>query len=278
MTDLTNKSELISCLKSHGLWAKHSLGQNFLVDREALEKIVEAAGLKFDDTVLEVGPGLGVLTRELVQKAKKVIAIELDKKLAEDLSTNARDDKLKVVNADILKTNMPELIGGQKYKVVANIPYYITSKILEFFLTQKNKPESIVMLVQKEVAERICAKPGDMSILALSVQAYGQPEIIDIVPKKSFFPAPEVDSAILKIRIENKEFRIKQEQEKDLFRLFHIGFASKRKTLANNLMAGFHLDKKKALDIIESVGLGENVRAQELSLSQWQELTKGIKK
>lgn len=348
MIDLTNRDGLISYLKSHGLWAKKSLGQNFLVDREALDKIVEAADLTTptpllekegdkEDLVIEIGPGLGVLTEELVNRAGKVTAVELDQKLANLLAENygsvistprgqsgvekssdlhkispppkgsrddkntaearSRDDKLEVINADILKLNIPELVRAEKYKVVANIPYYITSKILELFLTQGNKPESIVLLVQKEVAERICARPGQLSILALSVQAYGQPEIVGIVPKESFFPAPKVDSAILRIKdihpfnchsrldLESKlvdpSLRWDDKEkarddsfcgEKDFFRLVHVGFASKRKTLVNNLAAGYHLDKKKASDIIKSIGLDENIRAQELSLDDWQKL------
>ncbi|MCX6808430.1 MAG: 16S rRNA (adenine(1518)-N(6)/adenine(1519)-N(6))-dimethyltransferase RsmA [Candidatus Berkelbacteria bacterium] len=300
MVDLTDKSQLIIYLKANNLWAKHSLGQNFLISRDVLEKIIQSAELGPNDTVVEVGPGLGALTTELVSRVGKVIAIEKDEKLASILSSvistdqpeprdlskdfssldkssglpaaeAGRNDTLTVLNSDILTVNIPELIGNQKYKVVANIPYYITSKILRLFLESKNKPDVIVMLVQKEVAERICSMPGDMSVLAISIQYYGDPGIIDIVPKESFFPAPEVDSAILRIRIKKEEERIKVD-EKAFFHLVHIGFASKRKTLANNLSAGFHIDKNLAADIIKSIGLNESVRAQELSLDEWSRL------
>ncbi len=269
LIDLTDKDQLNSYLKSKGLWAKQSLGQNFLVDREALENIVDAAELKKEDTVIEVGPGLGTLTEELMLRVGKVIAIEKDDKLSKILADKISDSNFQIQNSDILAVNVPELTGGKPYKVVANIPYYITAKIIKLFLTSENKPEMIVLLVQKEVAERICAKPGQLSILALSVQAFGQPEIVSIVRKDSFFPSPAVDSAILRIRIQNSEFRIQPEDEKELFRLIHIGFASKRKTLVNNLSAGLRIDKNVACDIIKSVGLSENARAQELSLADW---------
>jgi len=292
--ELTDKQQLIGFLKSHGLYTKHSLGQNFLIDHQALAKIIAAADLKSDDCVVEVGPGTGVLTNELVKVAKKVIAIELDAKLADLLRENHTEKNLRIINQDILKVNIPELVDDKSYKVVANIPYYITAKILKLFLTLKSKPEIIVLLVQKEVAERICAKAGQMSILALSVQAYGDPEIISIVKKESFFPSPEVDSAILRIRIRNSNIEARNTKqiqnsnlenskiisdfdiwisdlanEKEFFRLIHVGFASKRKTLVNNLSAGLRIDKKAATDIIKSIGLSENVRAQELGIDQW---------
>jgi 16S rRNA (adenine1518-N6/adenine1519-N6)-dimethyltransferase len=283
--DLTNKTELLEYLKSNSLWAKHGLGQNFLVDRDALNKIIHAADLGQDDLVIEVGPGLGTLTEELIEKAGKVAAVEIDDKLAELLASKYRiavsqptllnhDSKLLVLNSDILKINIPELVGDRKYKVIANIPYYITSKIIKLFLTTPNKPKSIVLLVQKEVAERICAKPGDMSVLALSVQAYGKPEIIGIVPRESFFPSPDVDSAILKISDIN--YVLSETSEDVLFRAIKVGFSSRRKTLVNNLSSGYHIDKKNAADIIKSIGLSENVRAQELSLEEWVSLTKAI--
>ncbi len=307
---MSDKTQLIQYLKSNGLYTKHSLGQNFLVDGEVLDKIVETAEIELEDLVIEVGPGLGVLTQELVGRAGKVIAVEMDDKLAElmskseflmsneisndksskleidkfgfrhfvrNLTFGFRNSVLEVINADILKLNISELTKDHSsYKVVANIPYYITSKILQLFLTLENKPESITLLVQKEVAERICAKPGQMSTLSISVQTYAEPEIVGIVKASSFFPAPKVDSAILKIRITSHESQIMGVDEKDFFRLVHFGFASKRKTLVNNLAAGLHLDKEKSLAIIKSAGLNENIRAQELSIEEWAELTKRV--
>jgi len=362
--DLTNKTELLNYLKQHNLWAKKGLGQNFLVDKSALDKIVEAAEIEENDLIIEVGPGVGTLTSELIKQAGEVVAIEMDEKLVEllgqefkiynlkfkinDKSDNLKKDvissdiaegeesrnllrdpsteftlslsngvgmtkeaigmtilssgmtaqnKLEIINSDILKVNLDEIIGDRKYKVVANIPYYITSKIIELFLTAENKPESIVLLVQKEVAERICAKAGGMSVLSVSVQLYGQPEIVGIVKKESFFPSPKVDSAILKISNINNSFchpelvsgshhnekMLKQVQhdkfmdEKAFFRCVHIGFASRRKTLANNLSSGYRINKKKASDIINAIGLSESVRAQELSIEDWKKLAQEMK-
>ncbi len=295
MTDLTDKQQLLDYLKSNGLWANHGLGQNFLIDREALDKIVAAAEIDSHDCVIEIGPGVGTLTEELVQMAEKVIAVELDEKLVKlldermskseflmpnkssnDQNPNNLKSQLKLINADILRINITELVGERKYKVVANIPYYITSKIIQLFLTTPNKPEEIVLLVQKEVAERICAKPGAMSVLALSVQVFGKPEIIGIVRKESFFPSPKVDSAILRIRTKSQDQRIKPDDEKAFFRVANIGFSAKRKTLANNLSSGYHMDKQAAEDIIKSQGLSENIRAQELSVEDWQNLAHAL--
>jgi 16S rRNA (adenine1518-N6/adenine1519-N6)-dimethyltransferase len=274
-------------LKSNGLWAKHGLGQNFLVNKEVLSSIIEAADIDPDDLIIEVGPGLGTLTQELVQKAERVIGIEKDEKLAgllpgfiknnsDEILKQVQDDtkklNLEVVTGDILDVNIPELVKDQMYKVVANIPYYITSRIIRLFLELPSQPTTIVMLVQKEVAERICAKPGEMSVLALSVQVYGKPEIIEIVKKESFFPAPAVDSAIL--RISYIEYQYPKIPEKDLFRTINIGFAAKRKTLANNLQSGFHVDKIQAEAYIEEIGLKPSARAQELTLDNWADLTK----
>lgn len=304
--DLTDKSQLLTYLKEHGLWAKKGLGQNFLVDRISLEKIVEAAELTHDDFVVEVGPGVGTLTQELVDRAGEVIAIEMDEKLAELLNCSivqllttpkpllgkegnnaamkqSSNEKVKIISADILKLNLNEVIGDRPYKVVANIPYYITSKIIQLFLSREHKPEIIILLVQKEVAERVCAKPGEMSVLAASVQLYGRPEIVDIVPKESFFPSPKVDSAILKIaNIHTPTFSpllrgsIEGVEEKAFFRAVHIGFSSKRKTLLNNLSNGYRLDRKTVSGILNEVGLKDNSRAQELSIDEWKRLAEAI--
>lgn len=293
--DLTNRQQLISYLQEHGLYTKKSLGQNFLVDRKALDKIVAAAELSNDDCVIEVGPGLGTLTRELVGRAGKVKAVEKDDRLAQLLhcsiaplltpsslplkrggnsnSTIQQFSNLEIINADILKLNLKEILASSsRYKVVANIPYYITSKILRFFLEAEKKPSAIVLLTQKEVAERICAAPGEMSVLSVSVQYYGQPEIIDIVPKESFFPVPEVDSAILRIANIRHQISSIKMKEGDLFRCARIGFASRRKTLLNNLSAGYQMDKKTTLGILEKVRLSDKTRAQELPVEKWQEL------
>ena len=201
-------------LRQLGLQARKGLGQHFLVDEGVLERIVDAAELGPTDVVLEIGPGLGVLTRELAGKAGWVVAVELDTRLALVLKKElASFNNVAIVNQDILKTSPASLreglppdfpgIGDGRlgYKVVANLPYYITSAVLRHLLETQFKPKVMVVMVQKEVAEAIVAQPGDMSLLAISVQFYGRPDIISYVPANSFYPAPEVDSAILKIEL-----------------------------------------------------------------------------
>ena len=266
--NLSDKGELIKYLKDNNLWAKKSMGQNFLVNEGVLDKIVGASEIKSTDTVLEIGPGLGALTDKLIEKAGKVVAVEKDSRLASLLKLKVKNNKLKVLDADILDVD-PSKLMPKSYKLIANIPYYITGRIFKKFLEAENKPEVIVMLVQKEVAERICAKPGKMSVLAVSIQAYGEPEIVDIIKAGSFYPVPKVDSAIIKLKVKSRKYKVR---EKDFFRCVKHGFASKRKTLINNFSAGYQLDKDKVKDIIVSVGLNENTRAQELSLDDWEKI------
>jgi 16S rRNA (adenine1518-N6/adenine1519-N6)-dimethyltransferase len=297
MIDLTNKSQLIGYLKSQGLYTKKSMGQNFLVDAGVLAEIIKAGELKSSDTVVEIGPGLGTLTFELAKHCKEVIAVEKDEKLAELLRMNLRtkepknpthpetiDETMKqrnnvrIISDDILKIPSNKL-STSDYKLIANIPYYITSKILRHFLESEHKPELIVMMTQKEVAERICARAGDMSLLSVSVQYYGEPEIIKIVKAESFFPKPEVDSAILRIAsIKYEVESIKGIKEEYFFKIVKAGFRTRRKTLLNNLKTGTQLQKDEILDIMKRVGVGENARAQELSIEKWGELCREIKR
>lgn len=289
--DLTDRSELIKYLKQNKLWAKKSLGQNFLVDLRVLDKIIAAAELKKSDTVLEIGPGMGILTTELIKKVNRVIAIEKDDKLADKLKLITQNSKLITIEGDVLDLDLVKLMKLVKlkankasYKLVANIPYYITSRVLKKFLTKKNKPELIVLLTQKEVAERVCAKPGEMSVMSVAVQFYGEPEIVEIVKSRSFFPQPKVDSAIIKIKIKNDPSRLKGEaeagklkiKEADLFKIVRAGFHARRKTLINNLAVGTNLSREQLFDILKRMELDKNVRAQELSVEQWIELTKLI--
>lgn len=267
-----NKTELIQFLRENEIWGKRTMGQNFLVDEGVLRKIIAAADLKSSDTVLEIGPGLGVLTWELAKRADRVLALEKDDFLAKLLIQNAKikvqndNSKLKILNQDALEFD-PSDLG--KYKLVANIPYNITSMVIRKFLEAENKPELMVLLVQKEVAERIVAGPGEMSLLSVSVQFYANAEIVDIVKNTSFFPVPKVDSAIIKIVVRSKERGVR---EIDFFRLVKFGFAAKRKTLENNLVAGMHITKNEAADIIKKAGLESKIRAQELSVEDWLKL------
>ena len=267
--NLSDKKQLIQYLKNHNFWAKKSMGQNFLVDGEVLAKIIETADISLSDTILEIGPGLGVLTEGLSEKAGNVIAVEKDDKLAEMLKSKFSVSNVKVLNQDALEFDSSNL---GKYKLVANIPYNITSMVIRKFLETKNKPNVMVLMVQKEVAERITAEPGDMSLLSISVQFYATAKIIDIVPKESFFPLPKVDSAIIKIESKKQKTGNKSVQARDFFRMVKFGFAAKRKTLENNLAAGMCISKIEASDIIKRVGLSEKIRAEELSIEDWERL------
>ncbi len=265
--DLSDIKNLKLALKLSGLEAKKSYGQNFLVDKDALNAIVASADLVQTDTVLEIGPGLGVLTDELVQYAGRVVAVEADAELAELLERRATAN-LSVIATDALQYDLGQLPRG--YKVVANLPYYITSLLLRFLLEANNKPTSITVLVQKEVAERIIAKPGQMSVLACSVQYYGKASLVRVVPAASFYPSPKVDSAILHIDIDAQPAF--EADTKQLFRLIKAGFGEKRKMLRNALAGGLAVSTGQAEQMIATAGLKETVRAQELSLDQWEHL------
>jgi 16S rRNA (adenine1518-N6/adenine1519-N6)-dimethyltransferase len=267
--------DIKSSLREEDLKVLKGLGQNFLIDEKALEDIVAAADLGPDDIIIEVGPGMGVLTFALAKKVKKVIAVEKDRKMGRFLAKEivnklGENNNVEIVSDDILKINLPKFLGERgitDYKLVANIPYYITSMIIKLFLETEMPPKEMVMLVQKEVAERICAGKGDLSILALSVLLYGQPSLVRKVPNTSFYPAPKVDSAILKIGNIGKKFS--PEDYREMFRLIKIGFSSKRKTLVNNLSAGLKRDKTEIEHILQDLGIDKNVRAQDLEISDW---------
>ncbi len=268
--NLADKKTIKAILSREGFWSKKSLGQNFLVDERVLSEIIKNAKLNNNDEVLEIGPGLGTLTQKLCRKAKKVITIEKDEKLAEILEKNINDCKnLKIINADILRIKAYELVP-KTYKLVANLPYNITSPVLKEFLTNKNKPNLMVLMVQREVAERICSLPGQMSVLSVMVQLYSDPKIVETIEPSSFFPVPKVCSAILKIDNIKPKLEI---DEKKFFRCVKIGFASRRKTLLNNLSAGYRIDKKEAKVILEKINLKQTVRAQELSIDEWIKIT-----
>lgn len=245
-----------------GIAPNKRLGQNFLVDKSAILKIVKAAEISGSDTILEIGPGTGALTKELVKKAKQVIAVEKDRRMAETLK---KESNLKIINEDILKMETP--FGN--YKVVANIPYYATSPIIRKFLEAKNPPELMVLTIQKEVAQRICAKPPDMNILAVSVQFYAQPEIISYISKNSFWPKPKVDSAIIKIQPKSRPAL----PESVFFEVVKAGFKQPRKQLVNNLLKGLKISRKEAEILLKKAGIEPKQRPETLSVQNWMELT-----
>lgn len=249
--------------------AKKSLGQHWLRDETVLRAIVHTASLSKNDTVLEIGPGQGNLTKFLVKQAKKVIAIELDDNLAARLPSKIAADNLEVIHQDILKVDLNELPRG--YKVVANIPYYLTGHLLKMLITSANPPSSMILLVQKEVAERICAKPGQMSVLAVSVQLYYRAELGQIVPAKLFTPPPKVDSQVV-ILHRRKTALFKKLDHRKFFQVVKAGFSSPRKKLRSSLAAGLGIDREETDSLLDSAEVNGDLRAQNLGLEQWHKL------
>lgn len=263
-------------LREYGLFPKKGLGQNFLVDPETLRKIVLAADIPPGALVLEVGPGLGSLTRGLAQVARKVVAVELDEGLLPLLAQGlAGYANVEVVKGDILEIDPPRLMGESGYLVVANIPYYITSALIRHLLSPVIKPARIVLTVQKEVAERICAAPDDMSLLALSVQVYGEAKKVLNIPAGAFYPPPKVDSSVVRVDLYAQPL-IASDQLDIFFKLARAGFSQKRKTLRNSLSAGIHMPADKISALLLSVGIDPGRRAETLSLPEWKELTEAF--
>ena len=263
-------------LRRFDLRVRKGLGQHFLVDEGVLGLIVSAAQLTPADVILEVGPGLGVLTMELARRAGRVVAIELDNKLAAILKqTLASLENVTIINEDVLKVApkalLEELEAEPSYKVVANLPYYITSPVLRHFLEASIKPQIMVVMVQKEVAEEIVAKPGRMSLLSISVQLYGEPAIIGYVPAQCFYPAPEVDSAILRVAIYPQP-AVEIADKESFFKLVRAGFSATRKQLANSLAQGLGLPKAEVLPLLEIAGIASQRRAETLTLEEWARL------
>jgi 16S rRNA (adenine1518-N6/adenine1519-N6)-dimethyltransferase len=259
-------------LKAHETTLKKHLGQNFLLEKKIAAKMLAAAQLSGKDTVYEIGPGLGTLTKELAQNASKVTAIEKDPAMVKILKETIKDLlNVEIIQADALKVALPQ----EKYKVVANLPYYLTSPLIRMFLEARNKPELMVFMVQKEIAQRICAKPSTMSILAVSVQFYAKVKIVSIVSKNSFWPRPKVDSAIIQI-VPKKNL---SSLDSDLFfRIVKIGFKQPRKQLGNNLSAGFNFTKDTVEAWLGKNNLQSTLRAQTLSVEDWVALTKSFPK
>lgn len=265
-----NVSEL---LKQFGLRADKRLGQNFLQDPYALEKIIQSAEIQSTDTVLEIGPGLGSLTRYLAATAKYVVAIELDNRLFPPLETIiAPYENIRLIHGDILDIDPHEIISQQEYLVVANIPYYITSAVIRHLLETHPKPRRLVLTIQKEVAERICAGPGDLSLLALSVQVYGQPRIAVRIPAGAFFPVPKIDSSVLTVDLYQTPV-IPIEQLDTFFSLIKAGFSQKRKKLRNSLSAGMRLSTDQTEKLLHAANIDPQRRAETLSLVEWRVLS-----
>lgn len=254
---------------SHG--PKKSLGQHWLKDPDILADIAEAAELAGDDVVLEIGPGLGTLTSRLLARANSVTAVEFDADLARKLPGQFPGKRLTVVNQDILQFDLNQL--PKNYKVVANVPYYITSKIVEKLMTAENKPSIAVLLVQKEVAERIAAEAGNMSILSVSVQIFAEAELDIEVPRQFFTPPPKVDSQVVILRTRDNPL-ITSEDQRDFFRIVKAGFSAKRKKLRSSLSGGLGIDKSVAEELLKNAGISPDARAEDLSIDDWKRLLK----
>jgi len=254
--------------------AKKSLGQHWLFDSHSLGAICDAAQVKPTDTVLEIGPGLGPLTVELTMRAKQVVAVEFDPKLARELPARVPAANLKVIYGDILKYDLSQLPTG--YKVVANVPYYLTSNLVRTLLESPNPPSLAVMLVQKEVAERMAAKPGAMSILAVMAQFYAEPSLGVVVTADKFDPPPKVDSQVVILKHRGQPlFNV---DTKQFFKVVKAGFGEKRKTLRNSLSGGLGLSKDKVEEVIKAASLKPEQRAQELTLNDWRNLYLQVQK
>jgi len=255
---------------------KKSLGQNLLKDKNQIRKIVEFSGINKKDTILEIGPGLGALTLEMAPKVKKVICVETDREMASSLNATLKENgikNVKIINDDILssfkdeKLNVP---GIKKYKVVANIPYYLTSFLIRNLLEIKNLPEDIFLIIQKEVGERICSKPGNMSILSVAVQYYASPKILMTIPRGCFVPSPKVDSVLIRITPKG----IKKDEQ--FFKTVKAGFSHPRKQLIGNLSAELGIDREIIKKWLSDNNLKPGERAEVLSVEQWLNLTKHL--
>lgn len=258
-----------SLMRSHGIRPDRRLGQNFLVESWALDRVVRAAELTGDETVLEIGAGLGALTILLAQEARSVTAVEFDSRLIPALEeTVAPFENVTIIVGDALQLNLQTVMSGQEYSVVANIPYNITSALIRKLMEATLQPSHVILTVQQEVAERITAGPGEMSLLALSVQIYGVPTIEARLPSGAFVPEPEVDSAVLKIELDQSA-RYGSEQVDAIFEIARAGFGQRRKQLRNALASGLGEAKEDVDRWLESAGLAPKARAQELTVDQW---------
>jgi 16S rRNA (adenine1518-N6/adenine1519-N6)-dimethyltransferase len=251
-----------------------SLGQHWLHDRGVLAHIADCAEIGPDDTVLEIGPGLGTLTSELLRRAHKVVAVEFDPDLARKLPGQFPGKNLEVIHSDILSFDLSTL--PKNYKVVANVPYYITSKIVQLLMTAENKPASAVLLVQKEVAQRLAAEPGDMSILAVSAQVFAKASLGDVVPAAFFTPPPKVDSQVVILQTLGTPI-VSGDKEKQFFRVVKAGFSAKRKKLRSSLSGGLGIDKDAVEVLLAAVSISPDKRAEDLSLDEWVKLSEAYK-
>lgn len=285
MKNVVNPSSTKELLKQFNFRMTKSLGQNFLIDKSILDKIIEGSELSKDDYVLEIGPGMGSMTQKLCENAEKVVAVEIDKNLLPVLQvTLAEYDNITIINNDILKLDLKKVFaehfGEKRVKVIANLPYYITTPIIMKLLEEKLNLKSITIMVQKEVGDRIKASPGgkDYGALSVAVQYYAKPSQVLLVPPHSFIPQPEVDSIVLKLEILEKP-AVEVESESLYFRVVKASFGQRRKTLLNALTAGnFGLSKEQLREVLNSVNVEENRRGETLSLQEFANIANKLSK
>lgn len=268
---LNLKEETQGLVQKYRIRPSKGLGQNFLVDRTVVKAMVKAANLKPNDVVLEVGPGLGVLTGELAGKVKRVVAVEKDRRMIEILRETLKNfDNIELIQGDILRT---DLAFPNRYKVVANLPFYLASPLVRKLLENRSAPEEMVLIIQKEVGQRICAKVPDMNLLAVSVQLYAKPEIVSYVSKKSFWPQPKVDSAIIRIKPLTGMGR-KRMNADSFFKIVRAGFSQPRKQLLNNFSKSLEIDRNKIEEWLSENNIRSSQRAETLDVKDWLELAK----
>lgn len=277
---LYSPKRLKEVLAKHNFKFSKSLGQNFLIDGNIVRKIVESAEITKEDYVLEVGPGMGTLTEELALKAKKVVAVELDKKLEPVLKdTLGKYDNVEVIFGDILKLDLEEIIkekmDDKRIKIVANLPYYITTPIIAKFLEEGYNIDSINVMVQKEVGMRISASPNNKSYGSLTVfaQFYSDPEIVLNIPKSVFVPQPKVDSAVIRLKIMDKYRNVDREK---FFKIVKAAFSKRRKTILNTLSSGLDIEKDQVKKLLESTNIDTNKRAENLSIEDYIKLSENL--
>lgn len=261
-------------LQRTGLRAKKWLGQNFLVDETVRDTIINAGNISADDTIVEVGPGLGVLTESLVSLARRVVAVEIDEKLARRLSDKlSRFANLEIINDDILQVNLESVLGTEKgyYKVIANIPYYITSPILRYFTRMEFKPSLMVIMMQDEVAADLTSKTGHMTFLAVSMQMFSRIEIVCKVPAASFYPVPKVNSAVVKFEMLANPL-VPLEDVDGFLELVRAGFAAPRKQMRNSLSLGLKLDPSETVNLLEKSFIDPQRRPGTLTIEEWWQL------
>ncbi len=266
-------STLKELCQRYGFSPSKAYGQNYLISEKPITAMIAAANIQKEDVVIEIGPGFGMLTHALAPVAKKVICFEIEKQLQPYWDEHAP------TNVDIIWGNALHHLASitkelQRYKVVANVPYQITSQLLRVLLELDNPPEDIVVMVQKEVAERMCDAPGSMSMLAVSVQYYGAVSVVMNVTKGNFWPMPKVHSAVVHIKIKKSDYT--KEQEAAFFRLVKVGFSNKRKQLRHNIMHAYPIDDTTLRKILHDISGSDMVRAQELSIDQWKQLTSAL--